>query len=847
MPAVLDPQRWARLRPLLDHALDLDPKARDDFVHSLSGEDPDLAGDLLRLLKLNSDEPSALGQPAAAMVADTALLGTDTGTAPRAAPWLGKRVGAFELRALLGTGGMGAVYAGERVAGGFRQKVAIKLISGLHPGLMQRFAHERQILADLRHPHIAALLDGGETTDGLPFFAMEFIEGQNLFEHCQSIAADLDTRLDLLIDVAEALAYAHARKLIHRDIKPGNILVSRSGEVKLLDFGIAKLLDATAPQPTLTQQTVGPMTPAYAAPEQFRGEALSAATDIYQFGVLAFRLFSGRSPYRATGDAALELARAVSDEQPLSLTGALRLMAEQDSRLRPQLDHSGTRWRDLDLVLARCLAKQPRDRYPDMASLIADLRAVRAAKAPQVRASAIRQRWRRQGLRASLAVLVLAALLLGGWWWWRGEADPWMQDPALYAMGLDRSHLHHSTPEGEAMLRQALRREAAGDLAGARTLLEAAHAADPQTPVPAMMLAYWGSTEVITQQWQAEVEKRLPPLKDVQLNLFWQFIRADSGDEIEDALRYAAALLEFKPQAWYLRLSRAHLLSVRGLRDAGLAELKQIDARQLGHRKLSDAIADRASFGDLAGARLVAASLHTAADDPDFAMLSARLAFSGGDARAALGQFAEAVRRAQSQARFDIEGRGLLYQGALHAVLGELDAAIDRTSAARARFVERRQWSFALDAALVIAQVEALRQRPEALRAALADARRWAEQGRPGQIDPLLELVAARLLRQSPAPLGETHPGVESFAEARRAWHAGQRDSALLALERAQSDGILQTSLSEEYRLLMLELGQDPGPLPALDPPFPPYIRFVTRVAMGRADSVVPPTVPTPQ
>lgn len=299
MGQVLAADRWLRLRPLLDHALDLDRAARSGMLAELKAQSPSLCADLQRLLQLHSSTTGELDRPVADLVGATVLLDAqaamdedvDTG------PYSGTQVGAFQLDALIGSGGMGAVYSARRVTGGFEQTVAVKLITGLHPCLKKRFARERQILADLRHPHIAQLLDGGETPMGMPYLVMEYVEGLNLVEHCQQAASALDERLRLLIDVAQALHHAHQRKLIHRDIKPGNILVSRDGAVKLLDFGIAKLLD-DADGSALTLQTVGPMTPAYAAPEQFSGAALGPTTDIYQWGVLAFRLLSGCSPYR---------------------------------------------------------------------------------------------------------------------------------------------------------------------------------------------------------------------------------------------------------------------------------------------------------------------------------------------------------------------------------------------------------------------------------------------------------------------------------------------------------------------------------------------------------------------
>jgi serine/threonine-protein kinase len=310
----------------------------------------------------------------------------------------------------------------ERVDGGFRQTVAIKLIGGVHPGLHERFARERQILAELRHPNIAQLLDGGESEDGMPYFALEYIEGRSLVEHVEASQPDLGARLGLLVRVAEALAYAHRRKVLHRDIKPGNILVTPDGGVKLLDFGIAKFIDQPG-HPTLTRQLVGPMTPEYAAPEQFRGEALTASTDIYQFGVLMFRVLSGRSPYRVDSGDALAFARAVCDEAPQSLDALLRSEPSGPAP-RPVAEsrHQRSdrqRRLDMDRIVRRCLEKVPQKRYPSMDALIADIEAVRAHAQPQARR---RFELRRAGLAAILllsltaAGLTLSRLERLGWW-----------------------------------------------------------------------------------------------------------------------------------------------------------------------------------------------------------------------------------------------------------------------------------------------------------------------------------------------------------------------------------------------------------------------------------------------
>lgn len=251
----------------------------------------------------------------------------------------GTRIGAFEVVELIGSGGMGAVCRAERVAGGFEQTVAIKLLLGTDGATRERFRAEMEILAGLSHPNIAQLIDGGETADGSLYLAMEYVDGIPLDEYCQQQALDVRARLRLLLKVADALSHAHRNLVIHRDIKPGNILVARAdGRPRLLDFGIAKLFGGPAER-DLTQQTLGPMTPTYAAPEQFRGGAITVATDVYQLGVLMYCLLSGGLPYDTPTDDPVAWARAVLESDPLSL-GKARLRGAATATSTPSC-----RWR----------------------------------------------------------------------------------------------------------------------------------------------------------------------------------------------------------------------------------------------------------------------------------------------------------------------------------------------------------------------------------------------------------------------------------------------------------------------------------------------------------------------
>ena len=287
----------------------------------------------------------------------------------------GARIGAFEVCEQIGSGGMGAVFRASRVVGGFEQTVAIKLmLAGTDARHRERFRAEMDILAGLNHPCIAPLIDGGETQDGLLFLAMEYVDGVPLDAYCDSHALGARERIVLLLKVAEALAHAHRNLVIHRDIKPSNILVDRvAGRPRLLDFGIAKLLDEEQ-HVDLTQQGILPMTPTYAAPEQFRAQPVTVATDVYQFGVLIYRLISGGLPYDANTQDPIAWAQAVLEAQPLALDRARMRDLRADASTGTSRSRRRVQ-RDLDAIVQMALAKEPARRYRSMDALIADLEA----------------------------------------------------------------------------------------------------------------------------------------------------------------------------------------------------------------------------------------------------------------------------------------------------------------------------------------------------------------------------------------------------------------------------------------------------------------------------------------
>ncbi len=292
---------------------------------------------------------------------------------------LGQHVGAYRLVKLLGHGGMGAVYLAERNAGGFTQQVALKLIRSGYEGsdARRRFERERQILSRLQHPAIARLYDGGVLEDGSPWFAMELIEGENLSQWCARWALPVRERAALVLRIAEAVQYAHQQLVIHRDLKPTNILIDKDGGPHVLDFGIAALLDEQDQEATSPHTFIH--TPEYAAPEQIRGDPHSAATDVFTLGIILFELLVGARPFQQPNATPFKMQRAVLELEapamqaalptdPGVLTGLAAQRGATPAQLRRQLTG------DLDLIVHKALEKRPQDRYPSVAAFCEDLR-----------------------------------------------------------------------------------------------------------------------------------------------------------------------------------------------------------------------------------------------------------------------------------------------------------------------------------------------------------------------------------------------------------------------------------------------------------------------------------------
>jgi len=400
--ARMNPERWLRLQELFSTARELGPAERSAYLDRVC-DDAQVRAELDSLLQADQASHVVIDQPAFECVTGAIAPGSSDS-------WLGKRVGPYELTALIGRGGMGEVYRARRADAQYEQEVAIKLVAdGYDAGFVpQRFRAERQILANLEHPNISRLLDGGATDQGMPYLVMELVDGEPIDSYCERHSLPIDARLRLFCDVCSAVSYAHQHLIVHRDLKPSNILVTNDATVKLLDFGVAKLLQPSAPEvaaaPAAT--VMHAFTPSFASPEQVLGLAITTASDIYSLGVVLYHLLTGRSPYGQTVLTTKDAIREVCErEPPRPSTGA----AGTDARTR--IDH------DLDAIALKALRKEPESRYASVEQLAEDVRRHLAGLPVAARGGELGYRARkfigRHRLGAAAAAFVLLAITAG--------------------------------------------------------------------------------------------------------------------------------------------------------------------------------------------------------------------------------------------------------------------------------------------------------------------------------------------------------------------------------------------------------------------------------------------------
>jgi serine/threonine-protein kinase len=406
----MDAERWQRLSPLLDAMFELDAATRARSLQLLREEDPQLGADLAELMALEEERDDFLSQPLVAPL-------------PGARP--GTLAGPYRLERLLGEGGMGQVWLAARADGLYQRRVALKLLRpGLaDPNLRLRFTRERQILARLAHPHIARLLDAGISGDGQPYLALEYVDGEPITDWCRSRALSLDARLQLFLQTCGAVSHAHANLIVHRDLKPSNILVTPLDEVRLLDFGIAKLLDTEEFSPDHTGTGLRAFTLHYAAPEQIRGEPVTTMTDVYSLGVVLYELLTGMKPYRLKRQTDAEWEEAILGADPLRPSIMVQRGGDAEGDPQPQRRLARELSGDLDNIVLKALGKRPEQRYPSVEAMALDLARYRDGKPVLARPQSIGYRVRKYLHRhrwvlstATLVALVLSsALVIVAW------------------------------------------------------------------------------------------------------------------------------------------------------------------------------------------------------------------------------------------------------------------------------------------------------------------------------------------------------------------------------------------------------------------------------------------------
>ncbi len=413
---------WEQVREILALALEQDPEARGGFIREACAGDAGLLEEVESLARHYRDADSLLENSPAAELFPFA-----------ADPMVDRCVGSWRILRRIGQGGMAVVYLAERHGEDFRKSVAIKMV---RPGpntdeIYKRFRNERKALAALEHPNIVRLLDGGATEEGLPYLVMDYVDGLPVDRYCDQNQLSIDDRLILFRSICSAVQYAHDHQIIHRDLKPANILVTSEGIARLLDFGIAKLLDAELYHTALvTRTSVHPMTPEYASPEQVRGQAITRASDIYALGVLLYELLTGHRPYRC-GESMADLERAICHDEvekpsaavtrieaPSSTDTSSTITPNRVSRARG-LAPSELRRRlhgDLDAIVMKALRKEPENRYASAASFAGDIERFQAGMRVNARHPTVSYRGARflRRHRETTVAVAIALAIIGG-------------------------------------------------------------------------------------------------------------------------------------------------------------------------------------------------------------------------------------------------------------------------------------------------------------------------------------------------------------------------------------------------------------------------------------------------
>ncbi len=414
----MTPEYWQKIKQIIESVLEKPAAERADFLNELCGTDIELKAEAESFLDYNSTAGGLFEEGNFSL---EGLLPDDEST------FIGRKVGKYEIVGEIGAGGMGTVFAAERADGEFTQKVAVKFLrrSFLTTEAKRRFAQERQILASLRHPFIAQLIDGGATEDGTPYLVMELVEGVSITEYAAADALPLDEKLELFRKVCRAVSFAHQNFIVHRDLKPDNILITADGTPKLLDFGIAKLLSETEVKATVTRFQA--FTPEYAAPEQFANRSISAAADVYSLGVILYEMLTGLKPYLINSGDSLARINSLFETEPtrpsavsshqLSVNKKTADYDEKQTNPKFNVQNSKLLKGDLDTIILKSLKKNPSERYASVENFAEDIRRYLEGLPISARPDTFFYRAskfvKRNKIATIAAVLIFAALTFG--------------------------------------------------------------------------------------------------------------------------------------------------------------------------------------------------------------------------------------------------------------------------------------------------------------------------------------------------------------------------------------------------------------------------------------------------
>ncbi|HXU46933.1 MAG TPA: protein kinase [Thermoanaerobaculia bacterium] len=584
-PRLAPNRRFGRLRAAFDGILDLAEGEREAAIRQASGGDPSFEAELRALLAsaecpttpfdrpplralggrlAEPPSPDSAGTSEGAGAADPAesAEGGAGGEAP-------EPIAGYRILQPIGRGGSATVYLAEQLGDGFTRPVALKVIGRwVDSTVLRRFRAEQRILAALEHPGIARLYDAGITPSGRPFLAMELVRGTTILDHCARIETPLRARIELFLSVLAAVEHAHASSVVHRDLKPGNVLVSERGEPKLLDFGIARLLEAgggpgAEAEATQTQQRA--MTPSYASPEQVRGEAVERASDIYSLGVVLYELLTGRKPYKLGNTSLAALERAIHEREP---------------------DPPGL-GRDLDAILGKALRKEPAARYASAAAFADDLRRFLDGRPVLARRGSLLYRLgkearRKRGLWLNVA---LAALLLAGLAVWLSgglsgrsprpvdpNASPWLAIPVA--------------PAAQESYRRGLDALARSETTAAIASLRSAAARDPEQPLIHAALATAQSRAGHDALARAEGQQALHLATRVsrESRLLIEAVAYRTAGQLAEELKLRRALWLLEPGNFEVGFLLAASLVESGAPEEALAVTAKLRALPAGHK-----------------------------------------------------------------------------------------------------------------------------------------------------------------------------------------------------------------------------------------------------------------------